>query len=80
MNIPNIITSIRLIVSVIIFYLIAQGDSSLELDIAIVLLVIAGVSDFLDGYLARKHNLVTAFGRIADPFADKFLVLGCFLP
>jgi len=54
------------------------GDTLL-LDIAVLLLILAGVSDFFDGYLARKYKLVTAFGRIADPFADKFLVLGCFL-
>lgn len=78
MNLPNIITSARLVLSVFIFYLISEGQGW-ELDLALGLLVLAGFSDFLDGYLARKNDLVTAFGRIADPFADKFLVLGCFL-
>jgi CDP-diacylglycerol--glycerol-3-phosphate 3-phosphatidyltransferase len=78
MNLPNWITTFRLAISIVIFYLIANGDS-LQLDIALGLMILAGISDFLDGYIARKHHLITAFGRIADPFADKFLVLGCFL-
>jgi len=78
MNWPNIITTFRLFISIAIFYLIATGEGY-ELDIAIGLLIIAGVSDFYDGYLARKYKLVTAFGRIADPFADKFLVIGSFI-
>ena len=79
MNLPNLITTLRLVLSCVIFYLIAVGTTWWELDLAAGLLVVAGISDFLDGYLARKNNLVTAFGRIADPFADKFLVLASLL-
>jgi CDP-diacylglycerol---glycerol-3-phosphate 3-phosphatidyltransferase len=43
---------------------------------AFVLFLVAAFSDFLDGYLARKWGMVTAFGRVADPFADKVLIAG----
>ena len=45
---------------------------------AFVIFVIAGITDFLDGYLARKWNQVSVFGRIADPFVDKLLIVGAF--
>ena len=49
------------------------------LDFAFVLFVIACITDYYDGEIARKRQQITAFGRIADPFADKFLVIGCFM-
>jgi CDP-diacylglycerol--glycerol-3-phosphate 3-phosphatidyltransferase len=47
--------------------------------IAFTLFLLAAISDFFDGYFARKWNLVTAFGRVADPFADKVLITGTMI-
>jgi CDP-diacylglycerol--glycerol-3-phosphate 3-phosphatidyltransferase len=47
--------------------------------IAFVLFLIAAFTDFVDGWLARRWNMVTAFGRVADPFADKILIAGSLI-
>ncbi len=49
------------------------------LDAAFVLFVVAAGTDWLDGYLARRQNQVTSFGRILDPFVDKILLVGAFV-
>ncbi|MBT3278331.1 MAG: hypothetical protein HN909_06790 [Phycisphaerales bacterium] len=80
-TIPNLITMGRIVLSVIFFILIGlsgthgMGESPI-LAAAFVIYIIAAVSDFFDGYLARKFNQVTVFGRIADPVCDKVLNLG----
>lgn len=75
-NAPNVITISRLVLSVVLFALISlwQGDSCGIA--AAILFAIAVFTDALDGYLARKYNLITQLGRILDPFADKVIVLG----
>jgi CDP-diacylglycerol--glycerol-3-phosphate 3-phosphatidyltransferase len=78
-NAPNIITISRLALSVVLFALISlwQGDGCGIA--AAILFTIAVLTDALDGYLARKYNLITQLGRILDPFADKVIVLGTFI-
>lgn len=82
-NVPNQITLGRLALAIVFFALLAQFDvrnpSVPLLDVCIVIFVFAAATDWLDGHLARKHNQVTAFGRVLDPFVDKVLVCGTFV-
>jgi phosphatidylglycerophosphate synthase len=83
-HVPNIITGSRLVLAAAFFVLLSfyqyegRGDPTLMLS-AFVIYVAALISDFLDGYLARKWHVEGAFGRVVDPFADKILVLGSFI-
>lgn len=78
-NAPNIITISRLVLSVGLFALISLWKGESCGIAAAVLFSIAVFTDAVDGYLARKYNLVTQLGRILDPFADKVIVLGTFI-
>ena len=83
-NLPNQITLGRLLLAVIFFALLARFDVRAKetvwiLDLCFVLFIVAAGTDWLDGYLARKRNEVTAFGRVLDPFVDKVLVCGTFV-
>lgn len=77
-NVPNQLTALRLILAVIMFSLIPWGTGTAYLAAA-VLFILAALTDWLDGYYARKYNLVTTLGRIIDPFADKVIVCGTFI-
>lgn len=78
MTVANRITLTRLGLSVILFFLIIQKTFFFE-TLAFIILVIATVSDYIDGKIAKSTNTTTKFGAIADPFADKVLVMACFL-
>lgn len=79
MNLPNGITIARIAATPILFALIlSKGFSTLL--IAFVLFVVAAASDLWDGYLARRRGEITDFGKLADPIADKLLVVATFLP
>jgi len=72
LNIPNILTIIRfLLVPVFAYKYIAQGDVVW----ATIILVLSGFTDVLDGYIARKYNMVTKWGVVFDPIADKLTQL-----
>jgi CDP-diacylglycerol---glycerol-3-phosphate 3-phosphatidyltransferase len=80
-NLPNSITVSRLLVCVATFACLEAVPDPRAPDatlvwVAFALFLLAAVTDFLDGYFARKYQMVTAFGRVADPFADKVLVVG----
>ncbi|MFN4244411.1 MAG: CDP-alcohol phosphatidyltransferase family protein [Tepidisphaerales bacterium] len=82
-HVPNLLTGLRLILAVVFFVLLSfyqyegRGSPAL-LTVAFFVYIVALVTDFLDGHLARKWKVEGAFGRIVDPFVDKILVLGSF--
>ena len=75
-NIANALTLLRLLLVPVFGWLLVAGDNS-DSDAlrwaALAVFVIASITDQVDGYLARKHGLVTAVGAVADPIADKLL-------
>lgn len=82
MNLPNKITSARvLMIPIYLIFMLVPGIAYGRY-IAGVIFTLAAITDALDGYIARKNNLVTNFGKFMDPLADKLLVcsaLICFV-
>lgn len=74
MNVPNILTLFRLFL-IPIFILVFFSNSPHNFLYAILIFLVAGATDFLDGYIARKYKLVTDWGTILDPLADKLMLL-----
>jgi CDP-diacylglycerol--glycerol-3-phosphate 3-phosphatidyltransferase len=76
MNLPNKLTVLRVILVpfFVVFLLLSKTTESMKW-IALVLFIVASLTDFLDGYLARSRNLVTTFGKFMDPLADKVLTI-----
>lgn len=84
-HIPNILTIARLVMTVVFLVMIlyaptvGQEKPAKILTAAFVLFVIAGLTDIVDGHIARACNATSKFGRTVDPLADKFLVCGAFI-
>jgi len=86
-NLPNILAFSRLLMAPLMLWLLAYRDASVLqglhsswLDFfAALVFVLASVTDFFDGYIARKCNQITTLGKIIDPLADKMLTLAAFL-
>lgn len=85
-HIPNALTVLRLILSVAFFavlviyqYIPGQSVNAWALPVAFGLFILAALTDALDGHLARKWQVISVFGRIVDPLADKVLVIGAFI-
>lgn len=74
MNLPNKLTVARVIATPVFAVLYAMGYNIP----AFVIFILASLTDMLDGQIARKYNLVTNFGKIMDPLADKILVYSAF--
>ena len=78
MNLPNKLTLLR-IVLILPFLLVLYLDIPGAAYIALCVFIIASLTDMLDGKIARKYNLITDFGKFADPLADKMLVTAAML-
>ncbi|MDO4482090.1 MAG: CDP-diacylglycerol--glycerol-3-phosphate 3-phosphatidyltransferase [Bacillota bacterium] len=75
MNLPNKLTILRMILIPVFMILLMTGHSY----ISAVVFVAASITDALDGHIARKYNLISNFGKIMDPLADKLLVTAALL-
>jgi CDP-diacylglycerol--glycerol-3-phosphate 3-phosphatidyltransferase len=83
MNLPNKLSLMRMILVPIFMIVLVLPDTVLPLWlsalIGAVLFIVASVTDCLDGKIARKYNLITDFGKLIDPLADKFMVIGALI-
>lgn len=74
MNIPNLITSLRfLLIPIFVYYFFSTIHYGLE--ISIVIFLLSGLTDIMDGYIARKYNQITKLGMVLDPLADKLMLI-----
>src|SRR6476619_2548226 len=78
MNLPNKLTISRFVLTVA-FLIVMFSRVRFHETIALVLFVLGGISDFLDGQIARRRNLITNFGILMDPLADKIMVCSAFI-
>ena len=79
MNLPNKLTVLRMIMVPIFVVVLMVSDALWAGIVGVVLFIGASLTDMLDGKIARKHNLVTDFGKFLDPLADKFMVIAALL-
>ena len=78
LNLPNILSIVRILTAPILIVLLLDPDKLLSLAAALVFALVC-LTDWIDGYLARKWGLITAFGKFLDPLADKVLVTTAFV-
>ena len=74
-NLPNQLTASRLVLALVLFALIAWA----QWIACVVVFAVAALTDYLDGYFARKHGLTSALGRNFDPLVDKVLICGAYI-
>ncbi len=78
MVLPNQLTVLRIILTPIFFYLFLSEDPTLK-QISLIIFIIAALTDWYDGWLARKFNYITTWGKFWDPLADKILTSAAFI-
>lgn len=80
-NVPNALSALRVILSIVLFALIGMASKTAPMLYlaALIVFIAASITDFVDGWWARRFHLVTKLGRILDPFADKMLICGAFI-
>ena len=78
LNVANQLTIVR-IVAIPLYLLVLYINKDWSNVAATIIFILAGVSDFLDGYIARKYNMITDLGKILDPIADKILVAAALI-
>lgn len=81
MNLANKLTLSRVVMIPVFLVVLLGGffEPSLSRIIATVIFILASITDFLDGYIARSRNMVTNFGKFMDPLADKLLVVAALI-
>lgn len=80
MNLPNKLTMLRIVLApLFVLFMAIPLESTWPKYVALAIYILASVTDFLDGYIARSRKLITKFGKIADPLADKLLVSAGFV-
>ncbi|ADO77155.1 CDP-diacylglycerol--glycerol-3-phosphate 3-phosphatidyltransferase [Halanaerobium praevalens] len=77
MNLPNKLSFLRILLVPVIIYLLLVNSFAASIG-ALLVFVLAALTDKYDGQYARKHNLITTLGKILDPLADKLLIIGVF--
>ena len=71
--IPNILCYLRIIMVGVFLYIYNTATSQNDYYIAMLVVMVAGITDFLDGRIARKFNMITDLGKVIDPVADKLM-------
>ena len=80
LNLPNMLTILRVLLVPVFVISMLYIESPLVCGLtAIIVFIITSATDFFDGSIARKYNLITTFGKFLDPVADKFMVFSAFL-
>lgn len=80
MNLPNKLTVLRvMMIPFFVVFMLTPLTGPADKWIALAIFVVASLTDLLDGHIARKHNLVTNFGKFMDPLADKLLVCSALI-